>query len=74
MATVWTLALGFAGMMLTLRVFGAIMSGEAYFLAWRVNRAESGRRFAVWMWIGALVSLLLYLAALKVYLGPLWHW
>jgi hypothetical protein len=58
-------------MWLTLKVFGAIMSGEAHFLVWDFKRSEGERKFAVWMALGAFLSLILYFAALKAYLGSL---
>ncbi|HLX63376.1 MAG TPA: hypothetical protein VKX17_19050 [Planctomycetota bacterium] len=74
MRTLWTLLLGFAGLWMALKVFGGIIGGEAWFLAWHFKRSDGERKFAAWMFLGSLFCLLIFLLALKVHLAPLPLW
>jgi uncharacterized membrane protein YoaK (UPF0700 family) len=71
LSTLWTLLLGLIGLLLTLKIFASIMSGEFALLAFHIKREDNERRFAIYMAVGMFVCLVLYLAALKTYLGPL---
>ena len=67
---VWTVVFGLAGLMLTLKIFRGIISGEMTLLFLRFKRAENESRFAVWMGVFALMSLVIFFIALRFYLGP----
>jgi len=69
-STVWMCVVGLAGLVLTLKVFAAIMSGEMVLLRWTFKRDDNERVFWIWMTCFALICLVLYFVALKFYLGP----
>ncbi len=63
-------AFGLAGLVLTVKVFRGIVTGEMGILAWQFKREGRERAFWIWMAVWALTSLALFFAALKCYLGP----
>ena len=68
--TLWMLAFGFAGLVLTMKSFRGIVSGRMALLFWTFKRNGHERSFAIWMSCFALLSLVFYFAALRFYLGP----
>jgi hypothetical protein len=65
------LVLTVAGMWLSLRVFGGIITGKFDVLFLRFDRDKGEGVFALWMGAGAVVCLALFFVALRLYLGPL---
>ena len=71
MSTIWLLVLVAVGMVLSLKVFGGIITGKFDMLFLHFDRDKGERAFALWMGAWALMCLAIFLVALRFYLGPL---